>query len=106
EGREGLGFALEALGQDERAVTTYQKAVALNDERHGTYAAPHVNLSAYYNKTGDPAKALEHAKSALTLDPKADGALFQQGRAYDRQGNLDAAVEDVAPASALHPRAA
>ena len=76
---DALGFALEALGDDERAVTTYQKAVALNDERHGTYAPPHVNLSAYYNQTGDPGKALEHARSALALDPKADGALFQQG---------------------------
>src|SRR6185312_13040723 len=105
EAMDALGFALEALGEDERAVTTYQKAVALNDERHGTYAAPHVNLSAYYNKTGDPAKALEHAKSALTLDPKADGALFQQGRAYDRQGNLDAAVKALDAAIALNPRA-
>jgi len=86
-------------------VTTYQKAAALNDERHGTYAVPHVNLSAYYNKTGDPGKALEHAQRALALDPKADGALFQQGRAYDRQGNLDAAVTALTSAIALNPRA-
>ena len=105
EAMDALGFALEALGEDERAVTTYQKAAALNEERHGTYALPHVNLSAYYNKTGDPSRALEHARSALALDPKADGALFQQGRAYDRQGDLDAAVKALNAAIALNPRA-
>jgi tetratricopeptide (TPR) repeat protein len=86
-------------------MATYQKAIALNDERKGTYAVPHVNLSAYYNKTGDPVKALEHAQSALALDPKSDAALFQQGRAYDRQGKLEDAVKVLNDAIVLNPRA-
>jgi tetratricopeptide (TPR) repeat protein len=83
----------------------YQKAIALNDERKGTYALPHVNLSAYYNRTGDPDKALEHAGRALALDPKSDRALFQQGRAYERQGKLEAAVQAMNEAIVLNPRA-
>jgi tetratricopeptide (TPR) repeat protein len=105
EAMDALGFALEALGDEERAVATYQKAVALNDERKGTYAAPHVNLSAYYNKTGDALKALEHAQSALALDPKSDAALFQQGRAYERQGKLEDAVKSLNDAIVLNSRA-
>jgi tetratricopeptide (TPR) repeat protein len=102
---DALGFALEALGDNDRAVATYEKAIALNEQRKGTYALPHVNLSAYYNKTDDPGKALEHARSALALDPKSDGALFQQGRAYDRQGNLEDAVKALNAAIVLNPRA-
>jgi tetratricopeptide (TPR) repeat protein len=51
---DGLGFALEALGDDDGAVARYQKAVALNREQQGRLAAPCVNLSAYYNRTGRP----------------------------------------------------
>jgi tetratricopeptide (TPR) repeat protein len=102
---DALGFALEALGNDDGAVAMYEKAIAVNDERKGTYALPHVNLSAYYNRTGDPEKALEHAQRALALDPKSDRALFQQGRAYERQGKLEAAVQAMNEAIVLNPRA-
>ena len=105
EAMDALGFALEALGDDDGAVATYEKAIALNEQRKGTYALPHVNLSAYYNRTGDPEKALEHARSALALDPKSDRALFQQGRAYERQGKLEDAVKALNEAIVLNPRA-
>jgi protein O-GlcNAc transferase len=105
EAMDALGFALEALGNDEGAVAMYRKAIAVNEGRKGTYALPHVNLSAYYNRTGDPEKALEHADSALALDPKSDRALFQQGRAYDRKGKLEEAVRVLNEAIVLNPRA-
>ena len=70
----------------------YEKATALNDERKGTFASPHVNLSAYYNRTDNPDKALAHARRAIALDPKSDRAWFQRGRADERQGRLDDAV--------------
>ena len=105
EAMDALGFALEALGDNEGALAMYQKAVALNDERKGTYAPPHVNLSAYYNRTGDPEKALAHARRAFALDPKSDRALFQEGRAYERQGSLEEAVTVLNQAIGLNPRA-
>jgi protein O-GlcNAc transferase len=105
EAMDALGFALEALGDNEGAVAMYRKAIGLNEERNGTFALPHVNLSAYYNRTGDPEKALEHASSALALDPKSDRALFQQGRAYERQGKLEEAAQALNEAIVLNPRA-
>jgi tetratricopeptide (TPR) repeat protein len=105
EAMDALGLALEALGDDEGAVATYRKAIALNEARNGTYALPHINLSAYYNRTGNPEKALEHARSALTLDSKSDRALFQEGRAYERQDKLDEAVQAINQAIVLNPRA-
>jgi tetratricopeptide (TPR) repeat protein len=65
-----------------------------------------VSLSAYYNRAGDPAKALEHARHALELDPKTDAAWFQQARAQERLGRLDEAVDSLNRAIALNPRAA
>ena len=92
EAMDGLGFALEALGDDPGALAAYRKATALNDERKGTFASPLVNMSAYYNRTDDPAKALDYADQALALDPHSDRAWFQKGRASERLGKLDDAV--------------
>lgn len=104
EAIDSLGFAQEALGDDAAALQTYQKAIALNEERHGTFVAAQVNLSAYYNRTGDPAKALDYAKGALELDPKSDSAWFQKGRAEEHQGHLQEAADSLNHAVALNPR--
>jgi tetratricopeptide (TPR) repeat protein len=105
EAIDGLGFALEALGDDDGAVARYQEAVALNEERQGGFAGGHLNLSALYNRTGDAALALEHARAAIAIDPGSDRAWFQRGRAEERLGNLDNAVTAFNQAIAANPRA-
>src|SRR5204863_4044916 len=104
EATDALGFALEALGDDASAVTNYQKAIALNEERHGNFASPDVNLSAYYNRTGDAAKGLEYAQKALDLDPKSDRAWFQKARAAELQGHAQEAADALEHAIALNSR--
>jgi tetratricopeptide (TPR) repeat protein len=105
EAVDALGFALEALGDDEGAVAKYEQAIALNDARHGAFASAHVNLSAYYNRAGHPERALEYARKALELDPKSDRAWFQRAKAHERQGHLEEAVDSVNRAIALNARA-
>ena len=80
-------------GDDAGAIAKYEKAIELNAARGGSFSSAHVNLSAYYNRTGDPDKALEHARKAIELDPKSDRAWFQKGRAGRAPGSLDAAVD-------------
>jgi len=105
EALDGLGFALEALGDDAGAVANYQDAIRLNQARGGQFASAHVNLSAYFNRTGDPAKALEHARKAIELDPKSDRAWFQKAKADERQGRLNDAVSALNTAISYNPRA-
>jgi tetratricopeptide (TPR) repeat protein len=104
EALDALGFALEALGDDAAAVAKYEKAIELNQTRKGSFSSAHVNLSAYYNRTGDPDKALEYARKAIEFDPKSDRAWFQKGRAEERRGNLDAAVDALSQAITLNHR--
>jgi len=106
EGLDGLGFAQDALGDDDGAVASYEKAIAINESRQGTFVSSHVNLSAHYNRKGDSAKALEYARAALKIDPKSDGAWFQQAKALEAQGQLNDAVDSVNRAVSLNPRAA
>ena len=102
---DALGFALEALGDDTGALAAYRKAIALNEERKTTFSSPLVNMSAYYNRTDDPAKAVEYADRALGLDDRSDRAWFQKGRASERQGKLDEAVTSLERAISINPRA-
>ncbi len=95
EAIDALGFTQEALGDDASAVQTYEKAIALNEQNHGTFVSAHVNLSAYFNRTGDPARALDFAQKALQLDAASDPAWFQKARAEERQGNLQAAADSL-----------
>jgi tetratricopeptide (TPR) repeat protein len=104
EAIDSLGFAQEALSDDAAALATYQKAIALNEERHGKFVSAHVNLSAYYNRTGNPAKALEYAQKALELDPRSDSAWFQKARAEERQGQLQTAADSLNHAISLNQR--
>jgi tetratricopeptide (TPR) repeat protein len=64
-----------------------------------------VNLSALFNRVGDPVKAIEYARKALELDPKAHGAWFQKAKADEREGRLEEAVEALNQAIALNSRA-
>ena len=62
-------------------------------------------MSAFYNRTGQPAKALEYAKAALELNPRNDRAWFQMARAYERREDLNAAVDAANHAIELNSRA-
>jgi tetratricopeptide (TPR) repeat protein len=105
EAIDALGFALEALGDDAGAVSQYEKAVALNESRQGTLSSPHVNLSAFYNRTGDTTRALDHARKAIAIDPKSDRAWFQRAKADEREGRFAEAVGALNHAITLNTRA-
>ena len=62
-------------------------------------------MSAFFNRTGDPAKAIEYARKAIALDPKSDRAWFQKGKADEREGRLDDAVAALNTAISFNPRA-
>lgn len=104
EAIDALGFAQEGMGKDRAAVESYEKAVAVNEQQHGSFVAAHVNLSAYYNRNGDPARGLQYAEQALALNPKADTAWFQKARAQEREGHIDDAVDSLNHAILLNGR--
>jgi tetratricopeptide (TPR) repeat protein len=105
EALDALGLAQEALGENAEAIASYQKAIALNQARHGRFASAHVNLSAYYNRTGDAAKGLEFANQALALDPNSDRAWYQKAKADESQGRLADAIDSLNRAIAINTRA-
>ena len=105
EAVDALGMAQEALGDNAAAVASYEKAISLNQARNGKFASAHINLSAYYNRTGEPEKGLEYAQQAIALDPKSDRAWFQKAKADEIQGHLNDAVDSLNRAISFNTRA-
>jgi tetratricopeptide (TPR) repeat protein len=103
EAYDALGFVCESLGDDATGLSHYRKAVELNEQRMGSFVAPYLNLSAFYNRTGQADEALTHAQKAIQLDAKSDAAYFQAGKAYARQEQWEKAVEALEEATALNP---
>lgn len=77
----------------------------MNEARKGRFASAQVNVSAFYNRTGQPEKALEYAKKALELNPQNDRAWFQMAKAQERRGELQSAVDSANRAVQLNSRA-
>jgi tetratricopeptide (TPR) repeat protein len=105
EAYDGLGFALEAIGEDAAAVVNYQKAAQINDSRKGTFAAPYANLSALYVRGANADAALEFARKAVEVNPKSDRGWFQMAKAHELRGELDAAFDALHRAIAINPSA-
>jgi tetratricopeptide (TPR) repeat protein len=105
EALDALGLAQEALGDNAGAIASYQKAIALNQAQNGKFVSAHVNLSAYYNRSGDAQKGLEYATQALALDPKSDRAWFQKAKADESLGRLEDAVDSLTRAISFNTRA-
>jgi tetratricopeptide (TPR) repeat protein len=78
--------------------------VELNQAQGGRFTSAHVNLSAYYNRAGDPETAMAFARAALDLDPKSDRAWFQKAKADELQGRLAEAVAALSEAISLNPK--
>jgi tetratricopeptide (TPR) repeat protein len=104
EAHDGLGFALESLGDDDAAIASYERAAKINGERGGTFAAPHVNLSALYNRAGKVDLALEQARTAVKVNPKSDRGWFQAAKAHEKREELDAALDALNKAIAIQPQ--
>src|SRR5258708_25573613 len=77
----------------------------LNYAAHGPFASGYGNLSALDNRKADFSKARECADAALRLNPKSDGAWFQQAKARESQGRLDDAVDALNRGISSNPRA-
>ena len=97
---------MEALGDDTDAVATYEKAIALNEARKGTFASAHVNLSAYYNRTGDSAQGARVRAQGTGARPQVRPRLVSERRGPTSvQGDWTMPSIRVNRAIALNPRA-
>ena len=73
-------------------------------ERSGNFAAPYVNLSALRLREGVIDASLELARQGVAVNEQSDRAWSLVGRALERAGRLDEAVEALVRAIQINPR--
>ena len=93
------GNAYNDLGQTERAIEDYDKAIELNPEDATAYC----NRGAAYAKLGQTERAIEDFDKAIELNPEDAAAYYNRGNAYDDLGQTERAIEDFDKAIELNP---
>ena len=125
--------AYHDLGEFEKAISEYKKAITLDPNSPIIYnrlgvayselkqydaaldayqmalalspmtAEPHYNIGLVYLKQGDLARAAEAFKRAIAIDTKWEDAYIGLGEVYLKQGNLEQAVRAYKQATRLNP---
>lgn len=106
EAYNALGFTEESLDHDPAALEAYKKAIEVADKKGFKYDAPYINLSAYYNRLGNPELALQFARKGIELNSKSDLAYYQMAKAYESRHELEQAAEALAKAISIMPSSA
>ena len=97
-----LGLTLETLDDSDSALKNYTAAAELDKGQSLHSEWPYVYLSAFYNRQGKSAEALDYARKALAINPNSDVAYFQMAKAYRSQGEWQKAADAARSAIAIN----
>ncbi len=95
----GLGNAAWQLGQNEKAVEHYQKALALNLRNYEAL----LGLGLVMLKTDEWGKAEENLRKALEVKPDSKEAHYNLGVLYQSKGDFDQAIKEFVRAIEIDP---
>src|SRR5262249_45239972 len=94
-----LGNVAEEIGEHDRAIENYGRAIELNPNYFPAYYS---RAGAYYAK-GDYDQAIEDYGRAIRLKPNYAEAFNNRAIAYFAKGDVDKAVADFGAAVRLNP---
>jgi tetratricopeptide (TPR) repeat protein len=98
-----LGLCYEDTAQSEKALLSYERALALARKQGSRDEWPSLNLGAFLAKEGEVEKALPLLKEALARNPKSAKAHYCIGRALARVGRNEEARPFLEEAIRLDP---
>jgi Tfp pilus assembly protein PilF len=93
------GSALMAMGQLDRAIEDFNKAITLNPS---DYKA-HANLGRTYQSMGQLNKAIESFDKAIALNPSFFKVYYDKGIAYGEAGLFDKSIESLTKSLEMEP---
>lgn len=100
---DNLGLCYEAKGDNDKATRYFLTAIKVAEENHATYDWPYANLSDLLFKAGDPQRAFDAASKAATLNPLSARNFYLGGKALEKLGKTDLALNWLHRSAALDP---
>jgi tetratricopeptide (TPR) repeat protein len=100
---DNLALCFEALGNQEEAIRTYEKAILLNRGSSSPSPWPPLNLGSLFSRLGRLAEAEQYLKESLECDSKLQQAHYQRGVVLEKQGRNREAIEFLLNATELDP---
>jgi tetratricopeptide (TPR) repeat protein len=100
---DNLGLCYYYENQNELAVASYEKAIALNREAGQPSPWPHLNLAITEQFLNQPSQAETNLREAIRLDPGFAKAHFQLGTVLEDLNQLEAALGELKVAAQLEP---
>ena len=94
-----LGAAYIAIGNADKTIKSYQKAIKLNPNHTDAYN----NMGTVFYEIGKFDEALECCKKAVKLEPYFAGAHYNLGNILEHTGNLKKAIESYKTSLAIQP---
>jgi tetratricopeptide (TPR) repeat protein len=98
-----LGDALLALGERDNALASYSKGAAIARAADGEKVFSLSRAANLLLRLGRPAEAIGYLNDLSQITPNDPSVYFDRGRAEIYSGNIPAANDDFAKASALKP---
>jgi Tfp pilus assembly protein PilF len=93
-----LGSAYQKMGQLDRAMENYEKAIALDPNDYLAYT----NRGVIFDKIGEFDRALESYNKAVLSNPEDYKPYFNRGLLYDKMGRTTDAIDDFEMAKRLN----
>jgi tetratricopeptide (TPR) repeat protein len=93
------GVAYERMGQYDKAIEDYNRAITLNPN----YVEAYCNRGGTYEKMDQYDKAIEDYNRAITLNPNYIETYYNRGVTYEKMDQYDKAIEDYNRAITLNP---
>jgi tetratricopeptide (TPR) repeat protein len=92
-------FALHALGESDKAIDLYQRALKIDPD----FVLARYDLAVAYRGMGEVDKAIAEYEKALEINPRFPEALSNLGGQYFRKGNVEQAVAHFRRAIEVYP---
>jgi protein O-mannosyl-transferase len=99
EGYEELGLAWHRMGNPDKALQYYERAMQLNSKKPATYS----NMGIIFFERKDYDRALELDKKAVSLDPNFENGYLNIGSIHGLQGDYGQAIENFEKVIGINP---
>lgn len=99
-----LGLTFEGLGQTDKAIEYYRRAITAEPLASMQDAQPYYDLGVLLARQNRPEEALPLLEKATQIEPRNPGIHEQLARAEEKTGQLDRSRKDLELAVALEPQ--